>query len=304
MFNTYLQMQALCENACASAKFNEQNGLITFKYKPNVMYNNLWNSIEGIKECRGHTYDADTGQLVIATPRKSFNYLENNTGANLKPDTPVIAYRKYNGFMATATQYKGKLEVTTTGTTNPETSWFNAEARKMIAEYNNGPNAISGLISSGDSVTFEIIHKEDPHIVDEGSARCIPLLARGRDGWITPIKDVNTLICTFGELLERKKVEQHEGWMVYETSSAGVILDYENPVKLKTDYYVYKKKLMRANAKTVKQMYRQPEFIDSWPELWQNVALAIQLNVDENIWLNMQDQARRGFIEDILKGLT
>src|SRR5690606_38972724 len=54
---------------------------------------------------------------------------------------------------------------------------------------------------------------------------------------------------SLGELLERAKYDIGEGWMVYPQDGTNRCM------KVKTDYYVNKKKLMRMNKTQVNMMY-------------------------------------------------
>ena len=127
---TYEQQLDLVQKKLATAK--TVGNLTTFKYARRVMYDYLWNDHPELLECRGHTYDNTNGKLVLAAPRKSFNYLENGTWDDVPDDQPVIAYKKFNGFMATASMYNGELVVGTTGTTGSD---YAKMARKHIEAF-------------------------------------------------------------------------------------------------------------------------------------------------------------------------
>ena len=73
--NSYETMQRLVAAKLATVSTNGH--LDTFKYARRVMFDYLWDTDPALLECRGITYDNRTGALVVAAPRKSFNYLEN-----------------------------------------------------------------------------------------------------------------------------------------------------------------------------------------------------------------------------------
>lgn len=77
--------------------------------------------------------------------------------------------------------------------------------------------------------------------------------------------------------------------------------DSQAPFKLKTDYYVYKKKLMRMNTSWVYRLFDSfaDEVCRTWPKTWDNVARAITLQQDKYDWCEMQDQERRVIIEEL-----
>jgi hypothetical protein len=106
---TYQQQMDLVKQGLAKVSINGK--FSTFKYARKVMYDYLWDTHSDLKYCRGQTYDNTNGNIVTLPPAKSFNYLENNTWKNKPLDTPVILYKKYNGYMAAMSIYDGELVV-------------------------------------------------------------------------------------------------------------------------------------------------------------------------------------------------
>lgn len=118
MLNTYEQMLDLVNQKLATVSVN--GNLSTFKYAKRVMFDYLWDTTPLLMDCRGHTYDNTTGEVVVAAPTKSFNYLENNWGRELQSDTKVQIAKKYNGFLACVSKHEGEIVVSTTGSTKSE----------------------------------------------------------------------------------------------------------------------------------------------------------------------------------------
>lgn len=243
---TYEQQLELVSKKLAVVSRNEELGLDTFKYHRRVMYDYLWKEHPEMMECRGHTYDIHTGELVIAAPRKSFNYLEDGWWKDVPLDTQVTAYKKYNGFMACMTAYNGQAIVSTTGSTKSDyVKW----AREMLHEVYDleivGKNWQSG------TWLFEIIHPDDPHIVSEDVG--VKYLGyRVKSGAYYPIANEGVpLVRTLGQMLKVVEGVKHEGFMLYDKQG--------NVCKLKSPYYVGKKKLMRQNKNSVDQMYLRPK---------------------------------------------
>ena len=291
---TFLQQLVLVKHKYAVLS---QNGnLTTFKYSRKVFLDNLWNDISGIMECRGHTYDNVTGELVLAAPTKTFNYGENGHWSNLSLDTPVVLYKKYNGFMATVTKYNDQIIVGTTGSTKSD---FAKLAKKVLIEkYTEA--GLYNLFNLPERITmlFEICDVSDPHIVYEKpdayylGTRYHESNARyNRKEWhFDPCGDV--MLLTLGESLQLAKTEQNiEGWMVYQND--------HSVCKLKTDHYVNKKRLMRMNQSRVIQMYKGHHSFTS--EYWKDVIHSIISHIPLDTWLEMRDQQRRNFIESITK---
>jgi hypothetical protein len=259
----------------------------------------MWDSEPMLLECRGHTYDAETKQLVSAAPRKTFNYLENNTWADKPMETRVKLFKKYNGFMACLTIHKGEIVVSTTGTTN---SNFALLAKKMILKEMTCNN-VSGkqkLQSWPEGCTWlwEICHSSDPHIVDEKQGANYLGCRDHKTGIFTPVSwygSDNHYDLSLAEALQKVQSCRHEGYMTYDKITDEVC-------KLKSPYYVHKKKLMRASAPKVEMMYENPaKFSSEFPSAWALVINLIVWGVDKSVWLAYTDQQRRAVIEQLYK---
>jgi hypothetical protein len=266
----------------------------TFKYARKAMYEYLWHQIPDLLECRGHVYSNATKELVQAAPRKSFNYLERNYWKDVPLDTPVEMYKKVNGFMACATLHDGELLVSTTGTTTSDYAMWAKEL--ILNDYNDLYNIV---IDDQYSCLFEVVVPQDPHIVQEQEGLHF-LGSRDKEfGDFTPFGEA--IRCTLEQALEIAKHDRGEGFMMYPLQSDGTY-DYNNCCKLKTDYYIGKKKLMRMTPKNVELMYKNGfEIANTLPEMWYDVPRLIVSNINKDAWLGISDQQRRVILED-LKG--
>lgn len=288
MFNSYETMQQLVAKKLATVK---TDGIFdTFKYHRNVMYDNLWQKYPELLEVRGHVYDNRNGKLVQAAPRKTFNYLENDTWKDVPLDTPVQVFKKLNGFMACATEYEGNLVVSTTGTTNSDYAGW---AKELIQEYYRNEGNISESCYYTD--LFEIVVPQDPHIVDEPFG-CHWLGYRGKTvGQFTPAnrlkprdkKDI-LLEFTLGDALEYAQKDHGEGFMLYDSLG--------NRCKLKTPYYIGKKILMRMTEKGVRSLYAGncPHHL---PEMWYDTIHTVKSTYKVDDWITMDAQTRRKVLE-------
>lgn len=285
--NTQAQQEYLVSKGLATKKVH--GDFSTYKYSRKVMYDYLWKSEPLTMECRGHTYFNPTGELVLAAPRKTFNYLEDGNFKDLPLDTRVVAYRKYNGFLANARKFKGKLIVGTTGTL---TSNFAELARKRIIE-----SGMDIVVSSEDTTQFEILDENDPHIVYDGrSNTAVPLQFRLDSGVTIPTDCAREFVdITLCDLLEHAKTTRNEGWMVHfwEGSERQIF-------KLKTDYYVGKKRLMRMTDSNVDRMYNDNKIIRELPEQWRDAANMIVDGFNIDNWKSYTDQERRRFLESMV----
>lgn len=291
---TMEQQEALVAQGLATKKINPDLGLVTYKYAKKVMYDYLWDKHPELLMCRGHVYDLKTGELVIAAPKKSFNYLENGTWKDKPLDTPVSIYKKYNGFMACATMHDGKLLVSTTGNTSGQYAEW---AKEYIQNYYNTEldRYRSGVMPHGITDLFEVIHPEDPHIVhEEVGAQFLGWTSMASpDKFMPAIYEAdNTQFTSLGEALEIVKTVKHEGFMVYDEITGEVC-------KLKSPYYVGKKKLMRMTDKKIDGLFANPVqyFHNNMPQEWQWFIPVIKDCLTADIWKVMKEQERRAFIE-------
>jgi hypothetical protein len=265
----------------------------TFKYARKAMYEYLWYQVPNLLECRGHVYSNATKVLVQAAPRKSFNYLERGYWKEMPLNTPVELYKKINGYLACATLHDGELLVSTTGTT---TSDYAMWAKELILQH---WHLYDAAIYSDITTLFEVVVPQDPHIVKERQGLHFLGSRNKESGNFTPFGEA--ILCTLEQALEIAKSDRGEGFMMYPMKADGTY-DYNNCCKLKTDYYVGKKKLMRMTAKNVEIMYKNGfETANTLPDMWYDVPRMIVSTVDKNTWLDMSDQQRRVILED-LKG--
>lgn len=292
MLLTYDQQMHLVNRGLATLK--NDGKYTTFKYARKAMYEYLWHKVPDLLECRGHVYCNTTKKLVQAAPRKSFNYLERGYWKDVPLDTPVEMYKKINGFMAAATIHKYQLVVSTTGTT---TSEYAKWAKELIER----DRKLYDIIITSDATTlFEVVVPQDPHIVQEREGLHLLGVREKDTGNFHPM-GANAR-CTLEQALEIAKSDRGEGFMMYPMKSDGTY-DYNNCCKLKTDYYVGKKKLMRMTAKNVEIMYKNGfETANTLPDMWYDVPRLIVSSVDKDTWLGMSDQQRRLILED-LKGV-
>lgn len=289
---TFDQQKALVAQKLATESVN--GSLITFKYARKVMFDYLWKTNPDLLECRGHTYDLTTKELVVAAPRKSFNYLEDGYWKDVPLDTPVVAYKKFNGFLACVSEHNKDIVVSTTGSTKSD---YVGYAKALIS-----PLHIQMLRNMHDTAMFEIIHPDDPHVVAENQGAHLLGTRNKSTGVFTPvIADIRLPDAyyegTLKGILAIAELNQGEGFMVYKTEDRRRF----NCCKLKTPYYVGKKKLMRMNKHQVNKMYNpehQQNIIDSLPERWKFAVDCIQQFYTCEEWLDKTDQQRRVCLEN------
>jgi len=300
MFLTMQQQDQLVNQSLAKKKVNTELGLVTYKYAKKAMYKYLWNDHPELLECRGHTYDLITGELVVAAPRKSFNYLENGAFANKPLSTKVKLYKKFNGFMACVSNHNGRVIVSTTGSTSgPYVEMAKEKIFQTWPKYN-----ISTWGTNG-TWLFEICHENDLHIVDEKpGAYYLGYRSKveSKDyftGQFKPtpcVADLNYDAMTLEKAIEVANSVKHEGFMCYDIETMEVC-------KLKSPYYTGKKKLMRMKDSNIDAMFDDPyKYIrTNLPESWMWFADIVTDYLSIDSWKAMTEQERRTYIEEMEK---
>lgn len=293
---TYEQQINLVNRGLATLK--NDGKYTTFKYARKAMYDYLWYHVPELLNCRGHVYCNETHELVQAAPKKSFNYLERGYWKDMPLDTPVVIYKKINGFMACVTLHNDEILVSTTGTTTSEYAKWAKEL--ILRDWHYYDLVIDPEVST----LFEVVVPQDPHIVKEREGLHLLGVREKDTGNFHPMGA--SIRCTLEQALEIAKHDRGEGFMMYPYLNNGEdegSYDYDNCCKIKTDYYVGKKKLMRMTAKNVENMYNNPDATAAnLPEMWYDVPSKIISYHTKQVWLDSTDQQRREFLE-IIKGV-
>ena len=144
---------------------SQSGPLVLYKYSRNVFYDNLWHTDAVLMKARGVVMDL--GGAVVSHPfDKVFNFSENGAGTQVSHDAPVIAIEKLNGFLGIVSRHpfkKGELLVTTQGS-------FEGAFVDYVKEYLNDASVRPGvsrfLGKHNVTLCFEVLHPQDPHIVE------------------------------------------------------------------------------------------------------------------------------------------
>lgn len=147
------------------------------KYDRKVFYNNLWDTNPDLVKCRGSVFW--NGKQVVFPMLKCFNYGENGAGLILSSDTEVVAHKKLNGYMLNLTHAHGiGWIVSTTGDAVVYGNKTDNKFLNMGIDYLERYSGFVSFINLRDSLcpwdddidltmTFEVCHRNDPHIVPE-----------------------------------------------------------------------------------------------------------------------------------------
>lgn len=288
--------------------FTDYPELRVLKYKNRVFYRNLWNDM--LVEMRGTVVDAATWEPVIRSPTKMFNYGERNT--RIDRDEAVMAVDKINGFMATATIYKGKILVGTTGSLDsPFTAiarkWLEPLEEKMVAICNHDNNI---------TYTFEIVDPSDPHIIPETAGAYLLTVRDNR--WGAPQNKLSQQeLDELAEFLQVKRPIWHrfpsfqalkdfaanyrrEGFVVYGEETGKML-------KIKSPFYLATKFIGRMSDERLISLLDNPqEFKKTIDEEFYGIIdhLSVDLNIDYFVTLDKQgriDYVRNFFFADDMR---
>lgn len=271
------------------------NGLSVFKYTRRVFFDSLWDQDDLLMEARGMVLDAE-GNKVIWPFTKVFNYGERDTGLDVPDDKEVDVVWKINGFMAAATDYKGELIVSTTGTLDSE---FAAMARDYIEELDTSCMLIDH------TYIFEICSPDDPHIVQEVEGAYLIGMRDMQDGRMFTEEELDHEALILGALRPEHIVLQfraakamvktcrHEGYMIRDVETGATLM------KIKSPHYLIKKFLMRLGQRKMEVMFEQKaEFLKFIDEEFYPIVHYITRWFTLDTWKALTEQERRAVIEE------
>jgi hypothetical protein len=272
-------------------------GLFVLKYSKKVFYDNLWNNY--LEECRGTIVDKDF--TVMSRPfTKIYNYGIESQAPVLDDATPVTAYRKVNGFMVAVTVHRGKLLVSTTGTTDSEYVDMAKEMMEYHMPLDEWLQVLSNESNTGMTFMFECVHKNDPHIIPEKEGmHFLGWRVKAWEGTVHGYSKltadlwrdfaVSELNCytpecyftTIGGLQQMAKTCQHEGFVFYTNDGISA--------KIKSPYYLTQKWLAR-NPSTDKIVDTKKDIKKNLDEEYYSLVDAIRENIEVYTALNEQDR--------------
>jgi len=266
------QMRQLIKQKFAISKTDSSGMLKLYKYSKKVFYKDLWErGGEPLLKARGIVLDL-SGRIVQHPFDKIFNYKERGTGEEIL-DSEVVQYiQKLNGFLGNIgfDPINKKLLYTTTGS-------FEGEFVDYIKEYIT-PEKELELIrfltqQHKGTLSFEVIHPEDPHIVDYPDhmygLHLIGFrgLQKTDKSWYED--DVDNIakqlnfrratwdFATFGEVKEKLKGYLDEGFMIRRKKPK--VHGYDFYMKMKSPYYLTSKFISRMSKGNVKFLFNNPE---------------------------------------------
>jgi tRNA splicing ligase len=310
------QFKALKKDKLVKSTASENGLLNLYKYSQNVFYKNLWD--KGgypLLKARGIVLDI-AGNIVQHPFDKIFNYHENGAGEDIHEKEVVQYVQKLNGFLGNIgfDPYTKKLLVTTTGSFSSDFVGY----IKDFIDRNLEIKLLKYLSKNRVTLSFEVIHPKDPHIVkypeDMFGLHLIGVRGLGKKDKSWQEKDIDLLaeefgfkrayhdFATFGEVKEKIKTLKDEGFMIRRK----VGQDYDFEIKMKSPYYLTAKFVGRMGEGNVKFMFSNPEKFKEKigdEEFYPLVDLLVS-RVSREEFLSMDQNERvsfvRGIVEEIL----
>lgn len=245
-------------------KKENDNGLIVWKYSKRVFFDNLWHQHELLLKARGLITDKQ-GNIIVHPFEKIFNFNENKTGLDIPKDKEVIAVEKINGFLGCITKHPNNDELIYS-TTGSITSDFCDYIKDFVPKKLEN-QILNYLKTNNNTLLFEVVHPIDKkqHIIqydttEEGlyliGERNIKTGVNSNEyrldklGKEFDLKRPNHFKIKFGELQEKVKTSQLEGFVVRDTDKNQTPL-----LKFKTNYYLITKFLARMGEKQITEMF-------------------------------------------------
>lgn len=266
-------LEQLAAKKAVHRQFDDSKLLRVFKYSKQTFWDNNWGLSPWLLKARGLVLDP-AGQVVSHPFDKVFNFQENGAGVDLPADTPLVAIDKLNGFLGVVSAHpfqESKLLVHTQG-------GFGGEFVGYINDYLTGPvyGKVRQFLSKEDvTLMFEVLHPDDPHIIETAEHdfglwligvrgkkltdqpwtedrvdEAAKAMGLRRPAWTRTTKVQLLALCRD----EEGRLAKTEGWMArLDTPEQPFVF------KLKTPYYLTTKFLGRLSVPRIKHMYGNPQ---------------------------------------------
>lgn len=170
------EVNQLLNSRLINSKSVEPN-LVAINFKESAFRKRAWNDLT-IK-ARGLFVDAETGEVKLRSFPKFFNYgeLEQTSPKALKNNLafPCFVYMKYNGFLGIMSNVNGELLLASKSTTQGEhVGYFKDLWNRESQEFKDYISTVTQKYNC--SLIFEVLHNQDPHIVEHGGEEGLILL--------------------------------------------------------------------------------------------------------------------------------
>lgn len=304
-------MQELVSQKHATVQYGEHKLFGVYKYSKQTFWNNSWGESPWLTKARGLVLDA-AGNIISHPFDKVFNLHENGAGEDIPDDEVVVVTDKLNGFLGicSANPFKrGELVVHTQG-------GFGGPFVDYINEFlkdNRIRGKVGHFLSQNDvTLMFEVLHPQDPHIIEyPADMMGLHLLGvRGKKLTDQPWTEAQVdeaakamglrrpkwTRMTFGELKRTLREVRTEGFMVRKDDETQLTL-----LKAKSPYYLVNKFLGRMGVKKIAHMYGSPkDFKKTVDEEFYPLVDRLVGHVSQQDFSEMSNEARVKVVRDLL----
>jgi hypothetical protein len=235
-------------------KFSEENpklvqirtddkGFRTFKYTRKAFFDGFKNP--ELENLRGLVVDKNNELVTLPFP-KMYNYRVEPQAPEIGLDELVFHVKKINGFMCAFSKYENEWLLSTTGTTNSKYAGY---AKEMLLPHIDNFLRQYSLEAYVDEYTFlvEIVHKEDPHIIEEVpdayflGLRKKDLEAPFSSAILQQFYEAKEYsLVPLSKVLEEVAKVKHEGFVIYAEDG--------RYTKIKSPYYLFFKYMARTKS--------------------------------------------------------
>lgn len=292
-------------------KVPHEDGFKVYKYSKQVHFKRLWKQYPWLEKARGIVLDP-LGNIVVHPFDKLYNFGEYNVGKDVPKDKQVQVIEKVNGYLGCISKhpFREELLLSTTGSIGKDAPFV-----KMIDDFIT-PELRGRLLhffkTKDMTLMFEVVHKNDPHIIEYNESDYGLWLIGAREKQLTSkvlpenhLDDIAKQIGvkrptweqkSFGEVLESLQTSQLEGFMIRDA------LSFEPMMKIKTNYYLVTKFVGRMGPNMVKMMFNHPEKFkfEKVDEEFYPIVDKIISKIDENSFNEMLQKDRVLFVRNIV----
>lgn len=310
-------MNSLVSQKMATAQVDGKNTMRVFKYSKDTFFRNRWTESDMLAKARGLVLDA-AGNIVSHPFDKCFNLHENGTGDDLDPSTPLVVPDKYNGFLGIVSKHpfeSNQLLVHTQGSFGGEfvgyiNDFLTPEVSGRLKKY---------LARNDVTLCFEVIHPDDPHIIEyeeqDHGLWLLGVRGKGMDDLSWTEENVDSAAqemglrrpawrrMTLAQLLEACRDEtglvKVEGWMAREDTA-----EQRHLFKLKTPYYLVTKFVSRLSSRKVGHLFGNPtDFKKNLDEEFFPLVDALVAKTTKDEFLQMEEPSRVAFVGKLVHDL-
>jgi len=270
-------------------------GLKIYKYSKRVFWDNLWDESTALLKARGLVLDS-CGEIIQHPFDKVFNYLiERDAGKNIPDDEIVILPEKLNGFLGCVTRhpYKNDLLITTSGS-------FDSKFVGYIKDYIDGKRRglmMRLLHEQNMTLMFEVLHPDDPHIIEYTADDYGLYLIGARGKLETDVVESEEMLDELAKAIDVRRPDWHtvtmaeardmltnaqiEGYMVRNAATGEYICKMKSPLYLST------KMLGRLSKNNIYMMFNAPD--------------KFKQRLDEEFWFVVDLLREHSSIEEMLE---